>query len=177
MTKQYHTNIERLLEEKVFPVYTAEYYDPNISPYFMTPQQEEAPVVDGIPMTHEEYKALHPDYEIPRQWTPRPVYQTFDLNMSRSFHCTRELIDMCNTDVPFRFENREDMAESVGIAESFMMLLMSYRDKMDVQGFIEAVSNYIHVVKTTRDTLVKRDLKQENVDKKSFTVSDFISFL
>ena len=175
--RQYRNHIEEMLEERVFPVYTAEFYEPNISPYFMTPQQEEAPVVDGIPLTHEEYKELHPDYEIPPQWTPKPIYQTFDLNMSRSFRSTRELIEMYAAGVPFRFENRDDMMETLSIADSFLVILQSYQRVTNVEDFIEATSNYIHIIKSTRDTLIKNDLANKGPKKTQMTISDWMAFL
>ena len=174
---EYSTHIEKELAERVFPVFVAEYYDPLISKYFMTPQQDPGPMVDGVPLSHEEYKALHPDYEIPPQWTPRTVYQTFDLDMSRSFRSTKELIDMLANGVPFKFENRDDMLTSVAIADAFLVLLQQVRNRMPVEDFIELTSNYIHTLKTTRDTLIKIETANGSKNTQHMTVSDFIQFL
>ena len=79
--------------------------------------------------------------------------------------------------VPFKFENRDDMLTSVAIADAFLVLLQQVRNRMPVEDFIELTSNYIHTLKTTRDTLIKIETANGSKNTQHMTVSDFIQFL
>jgi hypothetical protein len=145
------------LHKKLFPVYIPEYYVSKISPYFMSPRPARPPMVNGVPVTMDEYNAVDPEFVPDTEFIPEPIYSPMENNLTYSFKSTANIYDAYINDVNVRFENPENMLEMINIIEEYILATARYEQiDSNVKIWNDSLREFEAVLRYTYNEFIRK---------------------
>lgn len=171
MQQPYISFSDRMVR-RVFEIRLPEYYTPNLPSYYRGAIKTAPPMLNGMPVTPEEYFvatgiSVHQD-----AFTPAMIYETEDDNIVIAMRNTTDLIDLIANRINFSIVNQKDIPEILSIMNGYVEEISPYRDgNKDIDSYILKLRNAFHVLHTEYEAE-----KQRNPHKVSGPINIFDIF-
>ena len=134
------------MNDEVFRIYIPEYYQPTLPSYFKQHRNSGYAVVNGRMVTDEEYQELTGETVVRDDFVPQPIYSAAELNMCISSCTPAMVVDMDVNNVPFRFQDIEDMPKICEIMDGY---------EQEMHSYISRSAELKHYIETMRGTCIK----------------------
>ena len=167
------------MNDEVFRVYIPEYYQPTLPNYFKQHRNSGYAVVNGRIVTDEEYQELTGEPVVRDDFIPQPIYMAAELNMCISSCPPAMIVDMDVNNVPFKFQNIEDMPKVCEIMEGYEQEMFSYISRSsELKQYIETMRGTCVKLRAAYEEL-KRDyaLNHGIETPKSNSLLDFLKMM
>lgn len=145
------------LHTKKFPVFIPEYYVNRIPTYFTEKRTSRPPMVNGIPVSVEEYMEKDPEYMPQDEFIPEPIYDPFENNITFSMKSTVEIYNAYTNDVNVKFKNPNHMLEMISLIYKYIEIAhpFSLRDK-NTKEWVDRLQDFVNVLKSTHEMFIKK---------------------
>lgn len=167
------------LHTRKFHVYMPEYYVPRIPKYFTEKRTGRPPMVNGMPVSIEEYMEKDPEFIPDEQFIPEPIYDPFENNMVFSTKSVVEIYTAYVNDVNVQFAHPEDMLMMINIIKEYLLVAAPYASHdPSVADWNNKLVDFSNVLKSTYDEYARKlsQLKPwSRARKRELDVREFLS--
>lgn len=145
------------LHTKRFHVFIPEYYVTKIPTYFTEPRKPRPPMVNGVPVSVEEYQTIDPEYEPDTEFIPEPIYDPFEHNMTFSTKTVVEIYDAYDNNVNVVFKDPQNITEMITLINNYVNMARLYTSSSkNMREWCEKLTDFAEVLKTTYNEYIKR---------------------
>ena len=117
------------MNDETFRLYIPEYYQPTLPEYFKKHRQSGYAVINGQMVSDEEFQQITGEPVIRDDFVPLPIYQAAELNMCISSCPPSMIVDMDVNNVPFKFQDIEDIPKVCEIMDGYQQEMSPYASR------------------------------------------------
>lgn len=169
----------QLVNTVSFNVLMPEYYNVNISDYFKKEQRGPLPVVNGHQVSWEEYLQREGASDDNEYFVPDPLYVGEDMNCVLSSKTPAGIVDLVTNEVPFKFENNNDITAVLAILDGYVEEIKPYliaNPELDI--VLTNIAKTKLKLTNYQTSLVEDDIATGKVKpKESLSITDLLAFV
>lgn len=156
------------MNDETFRIYIPEYYQPTLPDYFKQHRNSGYAVVNGQIVSDEEYQAHTGEPVLRDDFIPQPIYIADELNMCISSCPPAMIIDMDINQVPFRFQNIEDIPKVCDIMDGYQQEMYPYASRsVELKQYLDQTRSTCAKLKSAYEEMKHDEAVRHNKQPKN----------
>lgn len=173
-----YIDYSKLMNELLFTVHVPEYYDPTLPEYYRKPSQKLPPIVNGIPVTMDEYIEKNPEFVPDEDFIPDIIHKYGEMDMTLSNLSIARILDLLENKVPFMIDTLDSVQKILEIIDGYLQQLKQY---MTFNSKAKDITNKIipmrcEIEKVYKETVNRINRSKPNYRPPALSLSELIKF-
>lgn len=133
-------NYSDLMNNKMYTVHIPEYYEPQLPDYYRRPARTLPPIVNGVPVTMEEYLEKDPEFVPDKEFLPEIIHKYGEMDMTYANLSIAGIIDLMENKVPFSMDDISVIPEILLIIDNYIIQIRPYMSTNEkVRKFVDKI--------------------------------------